>query len=383
MYLDVDAAVTVHVNLLALLDDTTFKDIEEAVAYDAAGMDLNWNFITSAGVITQTNVTPTTGGDYDWTHVGNGIYKIEIPASGGASVNNDTEGYGWFSGVCDGVLPWCGPRIGFRAAGLNDKLCDSAYSTTRGLAGTAVPDAAADAAGGLTISDTGGLDLDAKLAETNEVTAARMQALTDWIEGGRLDLLLDAIPTTAMRGTDNAALASVCTEARLAHLDADISSRLASATYVAQTGDSYDRLGAPAGASVSADVAAAKADTGAIKVATDQLNFSGAYTQSVMMSISGSEAAAGRLKAAAALMVTGTVDTAVNSHTPTTTEFQADDVTEATADHYKGRVVIFRTGALTDQATEITGYELVGGIGQFTVTALTEAPGNDDTFLIV
>ena len=31
---------------------------------------------------------------------------------------------------------------------------------------------------------------------------------TDWANGGRLDLLLDAIPTTAMRGTDNAATAT-------------------------------------------------------------------------------------------------------------------------------------------------------------------------------
>lgn len=69
---------------------------------------------------------------------------------------------------------------------------------------TALPNAVADAAGGLAISDAGGLDLDAKLANTNEVTAARMGALTDWINGGRLDLLLDAIPTTAMRGTDGA-----------------------------------------------------------------------------------------------------------------------------------------------------------------------------------
>ena len=45
------------------------------------------------------------------------------------------------------------------------------------------------------------------------LTAARMQVLTDWIDGGRLDLLLDAIPTTAMRGTDNAATqANVATE---------------------------------------------------------------------------------------------------------------------------------------------------------------------------
>jgi len=58
---------------------------------------------------------------------------------------------------------------------------------------TALPNAAADAAGGLAISDAGGLDLDAQLANTNEVTAARMGALTDWINGGRLDLLLDAV----------------------------------------------------------------------------------------------------------------------------------------------------------------------------------------------
>ena len=39
-------------------------------------------------------------------------------------------------------------------------------------------------------------------------TETRLQTLTDWINGGRLDLLLDAIPTTAMRGTDSAATAS-------------------------------------------------------------------------------------------------------------------------------------------------------------------------------
>ena len=54
----------------------------------------------------------------------------------------------------------------------------------------------------------------------------------DWLNAGRLDLILDAIAAdvvnldgVAMRGTDSAALASVCTEARLAHLNADISSR--------------------------------------------------------------------------------------------------------------------------------------------------------------
>jgi len=196
MWLDVDVALAeVPINCVSLIDDTDFKTREESVVYNQAGLDLVWNFVTSTGAYTQTAVTPTdTGGDYDWVNQGNGMYSIEIPASGGASINNDTEGYGWFTGYATGILPWAGPIIGFRAAGLNDKLTDSAYSATRGLAGTALPDAVADAAGGVPISDAGGLDIDAKLANTNEVTTARMGALTDWINGGRLDNLLDAIP---------------------------------------------------------------------------------------------------------------------------------------------------------------------------------------------
>ena len=161
IYYDVDTALAeVPVNLMPLIDDTDFKSIEGAVAYNAAGMALRWHFVTTAGAYTVTSVTPTTAGVHDWTDQGDsGVYTIEIPASGG-TINNDTEGFGWFTGVATGILPWRGPVIGFRAAGLNDALIDGAYSTTRGLAGTALPNAAADAAGGLPISDAGGLNMD-------------------------------------------------------------------------------------------------------------------------------------------------------------------------------------------------------------------------------
>lgn len=104
--------------------------------------------------------------------------------------------------------------------------------------------------------------------------------------------------------------------------------------------------------------------------------------------INGSAAAAIRLALSAGIaIIPGTVDTATNAHTPTTTEFQADDITEATADHFaqsgNERGVIFTSGALLGQYAKITGYELVGGIGQFTVQAMTEAPANNDTFLII
>lgn len=126
LWMNVDAALSeVPVNKFPLIDDTDMKTREESVVYNQSGLDLLWNFVTTAGAMTQTAVTPTdTAGDYDWVNQGNGFYTIEIPASGGASANNDTEGFGWFSGFATGILPWVGPTIGFRAAALNDALID-------------------------------------------------------------------------------------------------------------------------------------------------------------------------------------------------------------------------------------------------------------------
>ncbi len=124
-----------------------------------------------------------------------GLYRVDWPDAAFAS------------GVDGVVLTVKG--TGFHPAHMEIQLVDYDPTDSVRLGLTALPNAAADAAGGLPISDAGALDMDSKLANTNEVTAARMGALTDWIDGGRLDLLLDAIPTTAMRGTDNAALASV------------------------------------------------------------------------------------------------------------------------------------------------------------------------------
>ena len=192
IYYDVDTALAeVPVNLMPLIDDTDFKSIEGAVAYNAAGMALRWHFVTTAGAYTVTSVTPTTAGVHDWTDQGDsGVYTIEIPASGG-TINNDTEGFGWFTGVATGILPWRGPVLGFRAAGLNDALIDGAYSTTRGLAGTALPNAAADAAGGLPISDAGGLDIDAALAKLTGALAESYRA--DGSTGTLAQLLYEVI----------------------------------------------------------------------------------------------------------------------------------------------------------------------------------------------
>ena len=174
---------------------------------------------------------------------------------------------------------------GFHPVHIKYQLVDFDPDDVVRLGLTALPNAAADAAGGLPISDSGMLDLDTQLANTNEVTAARMGALTDWINGGRLDLLLDAV-----------------------------------------------------------------------KAVTDQQG---------------------------ALILEFTVDTVTNSHSPTTTQFKADDITEATPDHYNGRLILWLTGTLTGQITSIVDYVAVGGIGQFTVVPMTEPPADDDTGVII
>lgn len=336
IWVDVDAAVIVPVNIMPLLDDTDFKTIETAVVYNSAGLALTWNFVTCAGVVTGTAVTPTTAGVYDWSEpiADKGMYAIEIPASGGISINNNTEGVGWFTGVATGVLPWRGPTIGFRRAALNDLFIEGGTASTNmedffdgtGYAGgtarlkadvDTIKTQAVTCAAGVTvlasvgtaaastaqtgdcfplvstevaeiyaavITNAAGVDIAADIiavkadtaailadtgtdgvvlpqAQADKVwgTAARVltantnlndptaAAVADavWDEvvtghdgvgkaGAQLWTDIDAIAVdvagldgAAMRGTDSAALASVCTEARLSELDAGTPGKMA------------------------------------------------------------------------------------------------------------------------------------------------------------
>jgi hypothetical protein len=96
--------------------------------------------------------------------------------------------------------------------------------------------------------------------------------------------------------------------------------------------------------------------------------------------ISGDSTAADRLEAMMDSCPIGTVDN--TSFTPTTTAFETN-ITEATADHFNDRICLFVTGNLAGQQKAVTDYALSGGRGKFTVNALTEAPANGDTFILV
>lgn len=135
LYMDVDISVNVPVNAMPLIDDTDFKTRESGITpADLATLnaDIVWNFATTDGVITQTQmVNSGFTSTYLWSEISatsnDAMYTVAIPASGGSTINNDLEGVGYFSGVMDGVLPFRGPDVVFRAGGLNDLLIDDPY----------------------------------------------------------------------------------------------------------------------------------------------------------------------------------------------------------------------------------------------------------------
>jgi len=88
--------------------------------------------------------------------------------------------------------------------------------------------------------------LDDILADTGELQ-------TDWVDGGRLDLLLGAIPTTAMRGTDSAALATALTTAQN---DLDIITGVSGVNLLTATQSTIDATLVDTGTTIPALIAA-------------------------------------------------------------------------------------------------------------------------------
>lgn len=86
-----------------------------------------------------------------------------------------------------------------------------------------------------------------------------------------------------------------------------------------------------------------------------------------------------KLEASASTIIQGNPVAGTLSFTEMTT-----DLTEATDDHYNGRVLIFTSGVLAGQATNITDYD--GASKKLTFTALSDQPatgGQLTSFVIV
>jgi len=172
-----------------------------------------------------------------------------------------------------------------------------------------------------------------------------------------------------------------------ADLAADVAAvKVDTAATLVDTADIQPKIGTPA-ADLAADVAAVKTVVDSVETDTQDIQgripaaLAGGRMDSDMTAISGDSVAADRLEA----LMDGTIIGQVNDVSATTTAFAADGFTEATDDHFNGRLITFISGALSGQQTDITGYDAAGGpqgSQEFTVTALTEAPADDDFFVI-
>jgi hypothetical protein len=161
-----DPSASVIITNLADADLKVHKDgsITQIVT-DGATVVINFDSITGNHMVTidtSVHADYTTGADYHVRMEGTTVDGAMINAFiGHFSIENRTVNVG----------RWAGTDV---------------------VAG-AIPAFAADAAGGLVVSDAGGLDIDAMNAAAIRLTAARAAILTDWINDGRLDVLLDAV----------------------------------------------------------------------------------------------------------------------------------------------------------------------------------------------
>lgn len=145
-------------------------------------------------------------------------------------------------------------------------------------------------------------------------------------------------------------------------------------------------------ASLDAVVDTVKVDTASILVDTTEIGVAGAGLTNIgtianvtdvtnqvtadVTGIGGSATAATNLSASALGIETG----AATGATLTTTTMSTN-LPETTDDHYIGRIIVWTSGVLANQATDITDY--TGATKLLTFTATTEAPSNTDTFVII
>jgi len=243
---------------------------------------------------------------------------------------------------------------------------------------TALPNAAADAAGGLPISDAGGLDMDGLsshsaadvwTAVTRTLTAATNvtsdgSAITMSASGivGTVNVVNTTTTNTDMRGTDNALLAA---SAPTNFSDLAITVTTGQVT-VGTNNDKagYSISGTKTTLDALNDVSSASVADAVWDEATAGHVVGGTFGKMVV-SIYDSQIAA---------------DGQINDVSATTTSF-VTNLTEASDDHYNDAVITFVTGNLSGQSRVISDYD--GATKTVTLDeALTEAPADADEFLI-
>lgn len=171
--------------------DSTDGTRETGVVFNTAGIDL-WYRREGAALSAITEATlaalTTAHADGGFLHISDGVYRLDLPD---AAVATGAD-YVSIGGEVTGMIV-IGGRVKLTDVDMND-----------GVRGgmTALPNAAADAAGGLPISDAGALDLDALNVNINDIetdtavigaAGAGLTALATQASVNTIDTNVDAI----------------------------------------------------------------------------------------------------------------------------------------------------------------------------------------------
>jgi len=256
---------------------------------------------------------------------------------------------------------------------------------------TSLPNAAADAAGGLPISDAGGLDLDTHIGGLTFTVANQVDANVLGISGSttsadNIEYIYDTHYATmwddtnkqfnvTLTGTPDVNAVQISGSTTAAN-NVEVVFHTDFATNYDTTADKWN---------VQSDVLSVSGSTTAadnLEIVMDT-DFGTNYStgnnkwqvEADVTAISGDSTSADNLEESTNGIIPGTVQAGTLSTTACST-----DLAEGTDEHYTNSSIVFLTGSLAGQRRKITSYTGSGGIVGY--AAMTEAPGAGDTFYI-
>lgn len=392
---------TTDVSIELEIIDSTAGTPETGVVWNTAGIDLQYrrDGAVSTAITEATLAALTTAHtDGGFLHIGNGVYRFDLPDAACASGVDKVVIHGTVTGMV--VIPCV------------IQLTDiDVFDSVRGGM-TALPNAAADAAGGVPISDAGGLDLDGVLSGNTPQTGdsfARIGVagagltnidlpnqtmdITGNLSGsvgsvtGAVGSVTGAVGSVTGNVGGNVtgsvgSISGITFPSNFADMSITVTTGLIDITQTAA-----DKAWSTASRTLTAstnfnDVAATDivsggaitTSGGAVSTVTDVTN----EVSANMTKISGSGPAADNLELSALSIIPITV-----TGTPTSTEVADTALTALTGGDniLIGRVIIFTSGNAKHEPCRITDYD--DATGAMTVTALAVTPVATDTGIII
>lgn len=373
-----------------LIDDTNFKSLETGVAYNAAGMSVDLIKSSITGTPTKTDLTLTTGGSQDWVELGNGMYYIEITAA-----QNNTEGELQLVGVATGILPFISAKYQVVPTNVFNSLTagsDNLQVDTIQLAGTTqdATDLADFAAAGydpatnkvqgvVLVDTTTAVTNDVGVNEWNGVALGTTNPLPNAAAGAAGGLPTDSTGKTSFNDLDAAGVATATWNAATVTYGGAgtygqaVEDILVDTGEIGTAGAGLTNLGGSSNNwnTTTPPTAAAIVNEWETQSQADPTGF-----HVNVKEINGDATAANNLASSALGIISGTAQTGTLSTTVMTS-----DLTGYANDELIGRVVVWTGGTAAGQASAITDY--ASASGTVTYNAITTAPANNDTFVIV